>query len=957
MSALARRRDRCTGGGIEGPSEAMEMTAMAHTPAIGQALSVPVRDWLVQSSALVGECGEIVSRADYRPDGWLLAPARSTVMAALLANGEYPDVFHSTQLRDRVDAGRFEVPWWFRSSFTVSAGGRVQLRVDGVIHRAELWVNGTMAAGADELAGAYPVHGVDVTELVVPGINAMALKVMPGHPMTDLSVGWIDWNPMPPDANMGLWRDVWIRRTGDIRLGAPSVVTELSANLDRAALRIGVEVENAGPIDHTVTLLGTVRRSAAAAGDGPGEGGATDPMARIRTEVAVPAGQRRRVVLTPDQAPELAIDHPAVWWPIGQGSQPLHELHLQAGVAGEVSDQQTVTFGIRQVTSHVEDGGGRRFVINGRPIQVLGAGWCPDIFLRHDRQRLADQLGYVVDLGLNAIRLEGKLENPEFFDLTDRLGIMVLPGWECCTKWESHAGTGGAAWTDQDRKTAGRSMASEARLLRSHPSVIAFLIGSDFAPPCELAEIYLRELRDADWSVPVVSSGASRWNNEPPGEHGGDDDRPDSGATAAAGPSGMKMWPYDWVPPCYWYQPRFGGAVGFDSECSAGHSIPRMPSLSAMLDPGEIDRLWQQPDAHHYHAAPSAPFSSLAIFHHALAGRYGPIGSLRDFLRKSQLANYEAVRAQFEAYRARATADQPATGVIYWMLNSAWPSLNWQLFDHRLDPAGSFFGARKANEPVHVQLSYDTSDVVVVNALPDAVGPFTARATVRSIDGSVVSEQQRRVEALPGGGVAATGPIEIPDGISTTYFVELALRDGTGKPVSRNVYWCSTQPDTLDWEHTTWQYTPQSGYADLTGLADLAAVRLELSAVSAVSAADSVHRVGAAGAAPADRVDSESPTGAGPGEDVVTVTVRNPSSAPAVGIHLSVVSAATGLPVAPIHWEDNDITLFDGQHATVTVRFSTAGVGDGILVRAEGFNVVGAAVRPRAGRTVTESAR
>ncbi len=76
---------------------------------------------------------------------------------------------------------------------------------------------------------------------------------------------------------------------------------------------------------------------------------------------------------------------------------------------------------------------------------------------------------------------------------------MILPGWECCDKWESAAKTGGEPWDAADEKVAAASMASEARLLRNHPSVIGFLIGSDNAPPAAIAKIYVDTLHAEDW--------------------------------------------------------------------------------------------------------------------------------------------------------------------------------------------------------------------------------------------------------------------------------------------------------------------------------------------------------------------------------------------------------------------------------------------------------------------------
>ena len=129
-------------------------------------------------------------------------------------------------------------------------------------------------------------------------------------------------------------------------------------------------------------------------------------------------------------------------------------------------------------------------------VPIRGGGWAPDMFLRDDPSRIAAQLSYVADLGLNTIRLEGKLENPDFYDQADRAGIMVLAGWECCDKWEAWSGTGGAPWSSQDQFTAYRSAASEAVLLRDHPSVVAFLIGSDNAPPTPIANGYVKALTD-----------------------------------------------------------------------------------------------------------------------------------------------------------------------------------------------------------------------------------------------------------------------------------------------------------------------------------------------------------------------------------------------------------------------------------------------------------------------------
>jgi exo-1,4-beta-D-glucosaminidase len=877
------------------------------TRAGGTASRVPVRSWQVASTADAGHDGAVISRPGYDAQRWLPSPPRSTAMAALLANGRHPQIFFSTTMRDEVDRSRFAVPWWFRTLFTVAGAGRTHVSVGGVIPRADLWVNGRPVLGSGELAGAYVTTSVDVTEVVQPGTNALALLVYPGNPMEDLSIGWVDWSQSPPDDNMGPWRDVVIERSGDVRLSSPHVVSELPpggvpspADRSPARLRISVVARNHGRTARAVELTCSVeghgtalllRRELSLApgssetvrfseGD-DGEGGAAAAAAGVG---GVPGGH-------------VAIADAALWWPIGEGDQPLYRLGVTATATGVLSDHVETSFGVRTVDSEVCPGGGRRFRVNGHPVQILGAGWSPDLFLRHDERRLADQLALTAHMGLNTIRPEGKLENSEFYDLCDRLGIMVLPGWECCNKWEAAAGMGGVVWDEHDGDVAERSMASEAELLRNHPSVIGFLIGSDFAPPKDVAERYVRALGEAEWDLPVVASATVQ-------------------GSEVTGPSGMKMTgPYDWVPPVYWYDrdPELGGAVGFNSETSAGHTVPRLPSLRRMLSPAELDQLWQRPTLRQYHSGPPSEFDNLAIFGRALSARYGPPKSAEDFVMKAQLASYEAVRAQFEAFTSRNAASEPATGVVYWMLTAPWPSLNWQLFDYFLDTPGSFAGARKALEPFHVLYAYDTRSVHVLNR--DRRRSPEAALTVRRwrLDGLLLHESRHPVAPLDPGATVALATIETPEGVVGTWFLELELSPvgwsspgstggraerggGEPPPWSRNVYWLSSTEDVLDRSSTTWHSTGVSQFADLQGLGWLRAAQVDARA-SARQCGDGV-------------------------EIALTVDHADPSGTPLVALHASVLDA--GLPVTPVHWDDNDVTLFREQRAVLTGRIAAS---------------------------------
>jgi exo-1,4-beta-D-glucosaminidase len=871
-------------------------SAFAPTPMDGDVGSATtIAHWQIQSSAKAQQSGAEVSSAGYSTHEWYPVSGRATVMAGLLENNKYENVFYSDNLRAVAEpdssGNLFVIPWWYRTEFTLVKGARetrTLLRINGIIASADVWLNGHPVAEQAAVAGAYPVHEFDVTGWVHAGINTLALRVHPGDPRSSLSIGWVDWNPTPPDNNMGPWRGVDIVRTGPVEIRFPQVTSTLSlpdlpagdsladrSVIARAALTVKVEARNLDASPHDATITGVVAGVS------------------LRRTIHLAPGQTQTVSFSPKTDPSLDLNHPQIWWPVGMGAHPLYSLHLAAAVDDAISDRASATFGIRSVSSHLTQQGYQQFVINGKPVLIRGAGWASDMFLRDDPKRMEAEFSYIVNLGLNTIRSEGKLEDARFYDLADRDGIMILAGWECCDKWESWAKTGGEPWDASDEKVAAASMASEARLLRNHPSVIGFLIGSDNAPPAAIAKMYVDTLHAEDWSLPIIAAAVDQ-------------------ATAETGPSGMKMaGPYSWIPPAYWYADKLGGAFGFDSEVSAGASIPLLDDLTRMLSPQDLEALWKDPQARQFHASAAwSIFATIAPFDIALAKRYGPPKSLEDYVAKSQLENYDNVRAQFEAFNARMDAVKPSTGVIYWMLNNAWPSLHWHLYDYFLNPAGAYFGAKIANEPVHIQYSYDTRAIMLVNHTLNNEHGLHAMIRVRNLDGGVTYERRLQGIDLAGNGTRQLATLPEIAGLSRVYFIELELTSAAGK--SRNVYWLSTQTDELDWAHSNWYLTPVTQYADLTPLQSLPTVTSEVRAT--------MRHEGA--------------------ENIATVTLTVPPSSKAVALfqHVSIKRSAGGELMLPILWSDNDVTLWPGESLTLTAHFATPAAVTPV-VEVSGWNV------------------
>ncbi|MEV6486335.1 exo-beta-D-glucosaminidase [Streptomyces sp. NPDC051576] len=868
-----------TTGAWAGAREPSPPPAPAQVTTVGSTAgsATPLSGYTIQSSAKVTDSPATVSSPGYRTTGWHPAGARSTVLAALIADGVHPDPFYSTNQR-KIPKADFQVPWWYRSDFTVAdRTQRTYLDFSGVISAADVYVDGKQVAKAADVNGAYTHHELDITSLVRSGTNTVAFRIRPNDPNKNLTMGWIDWIQPPSDQNMGIVRDVLVRRGGPVALRDAHVVTKLAVpSLATADLTVKAQARN----DSSAPVTAQVRGSVAG---------------RVFEKTVSLAAHETRTV-----AFGLRLDSPKVWWPAGMGGQPLYDLGLTASVNGALSDTAHESFGIRDVQAPLNPSGDRQYRINGRKLLIKGGGWSPDEFLRWDRTYVEDRLKYALDLGLNTIRLEGHIEPDEFFDLADRYGILTLPGWECCDKWEGQVNGDetGDKWTAADYPVAKASMAAEAARLRDHPSVISFLIGSDFAPDATIEKTYLGALKAADWNLPVVAAASD--NSSP-----------------ISGGSGMKMTgPYDWIPPNYWYAKREGGATGFNSETSAGPDIPTLDTLRRLMTPAELATLWKDPAAKQYHRSPSPVFNTLRLYDNALTGRYGPPTSLPDYVRKAQLAQYENVRAQFEAYERNATdASKPSTGVVYWMFNSGWTSLHWQLMDRYLDQGGAYFGAKKANEPLHIQYSYDNRSVVVVNNRNGSAGRLTTRATLFNTDGTQKYDRTVAGVKVSGGG-AHTTALTLPasvNGLSKTYLVRLTLTDASGKEVSRNVYWLSTEPDTLDWAHTDWYYTPTTSYADLKGLNSMAQVPVSTTASTDTDA----H-----------------------GTSTTTVTVRNSGAGktPSLLTDVHLVDSA-GKPVLPVKWSDNEVSLWPGESRMLTVTYRTADLHGSVpRVRVSGWN-------------------
>ncbi|KJR88248.1 exo-1,4-beta-D-glucosaminidase [Sporothrix schenckii 1099-18] len=941
--------------------------------------TAPIPAWDVQSSAKITQDPAALSKAGAAvSSSWHHAPvSRCTVFGCLLAAGVYndSDLFFSDHLA-AIDKAQFQVPWLYRSEFTIASGAPSEsgssssssnnsssssstyylLETNGITSRADIYLNGQQVADKVTQSGAYGGHVYDVTSAIQSGsgkengsAHAIVVRAYPTNYLQDFGLGFVDWNPYPPDNGTGVWRDINLRKTGAVAIESFSVVT-------------------AGT-NGTVTIRATVRNLGAASVNFAAEasifrdGGSLAASGAALSSVSSPStqqlgrGQTTRIVLT------TTVDAPAIWWPRQWGDQPLYTAQLTVSTPATTSsrssvvksDAATKSFGFREVTARVSSADDILFSINGKPFQVLGGGYASDVFLRWDAARFEAHARYTLDMGLNTIRLEGKMEQPELYAIADRLGLMVLPGWECCDKWEAWSYNDDlpkpvAVWSDADYVTANASMRHEAAMQQSHPSLLGFLVGSDYWPDDRATAIYTTALADAGWQAPVVASAAK------------------AGYPKTLGPGGMKMpGPYDWVPPNYWYDitdpatvdddVRYGAAFGFGSEQGPGGGTPTLSSLKKFLSTADLDDLWRAPNKGLYHMSTAASsFHNRTIFNTALWQRYGAPTSLDDYLLKTQMADYEATRAAFEGFAANwglagaASTDansskRPATGLVYWMLNGAWPALHWALFDYYLHPAGAYYGVKAAlgtGALEHVVYDYVRQAAVLVNRSQNQTGVRMVRAElINAADGAVISNittatKERSTVAVPNSSRTVL-PIQGVSTLRDVALLRLTLLDGIAPSagvLSRSVYWLSAAGvDTLNWDDSNWYYTPVAKYAGFQSLDKLPAANVTATreTTAAAAATNGSHSAETA------------------------IRLENHSAVPAVFVSLNLVDAE-GADVTPVTWSDNYVTLFPHETRTLTVQElasalgiagaarGIAGAARGVAVQVTGKNVAKATV-------------
>lgn len=817
--------------------------------------------WQLQAAPKVAQAAEAISQVSFHADGWYPATVPGTVLTTLVNNGVYPEPLYGENNR-AIPESLCRESWWYRTTFPVPenyVGKKVWLNFDGINYSAEIWVSGKKVGA---MRGAFIRGRFDISDAVTPGKEA-ALAVLitpqphPGvpheHTIADgmgrnggitaldgptflCTIGW-DWMPAIRDRDSGIWQNVFLSATGPVLVKNPLVTSDLPLpKLDRADLTVQATVENVTDQPQTGLLKGAF-------------GGVT-----FQVSVELAAHASKLVSLNPKTVPQLHVKHPRLWWPNGYGPQNLYTLHLSFEIAGAPSDQQDVTFGIRKITYLVPDSDNLTVSVNGVRVFAKGGDWGMDEAMKRiPRARLEAEIRMHQIANCNFIRnWVGQSTSEDFYELCDQYGILL---WDEFFQPNPSDGP-----NPDDLDTYLANVRDKILRFRNHPSIAIWCARNEGYPPRAIDDALKKMMGELEPSRLYQAS-------------------------STAGRGVYSHGPYCWRPPRAFYD--FATNDIFKTEVGSV-SIPTLESIHGMMPEKDwevINDDWAEHDlakgAQHGDQYPKI-----------IAQRYGALANLADFVRKAQLANYEAFRAMYEGRNAKLF--KPCTGVITWMSNPAQPSFVWQLYHHDLEPNASLFAVKKACEPVHIQLNQKNWDVEVVNNHPQPLQNASALLTIFNLDGSVAGKQQFKVSAAASA-ETSLGLVAWPTHLTTVHFIKLELRDRRGRLLSGNFYWRTLQPD------------------DFQDLNSLPAVTLDAQIAR--------HDAG--------------------GKCLLRVTLHNASSHIALMAHVQLHRQNSGGRVLPVYYSDNYLSFAPGDTRTIAIEAAQSDLqGETPLVAVDGWNIL-----------------
>ncbi|HET7346221.1 MAG TPA: glycoside hydrolase family 2 TIM barrel-domain containing protein, partial [Acidobacteriaceae bacterium] len=569
----------------------------------GRAVPAPVElssGWQLQDSGKVPDAGAKVSTKEYQPQGWMAATVPGTVLTSLVNDGVYPEPLYGENNRS-IPESLNKTPWWYRTTVTIPrdyAHRQVWLHFDGANFSSDVWVNGTQVG---TIQGAFIRGRFDISKLVRAGEPAViAVRVSPQpHPgeahehtianglgknggITAIdgptflcTLGW-DWIPGIRDRDTGLWQKVWLSASGPVLVEDPLVKTDLPLP----------DISSAD-----VTVQSTLTNTSDKKVSGELEGSFGD--VHFTQKVTLAPKSTQTVTVDPKTVAALHVQNPKLWWPNGYGPQNLYTLHLRFVEHGSESDARDTTFGIRKITYGGMDA--LTISVNGVKVFIRGGDWGLDEAMKRIPRARLDAEIHMHALGnMNMIRnWVGQSTGEDFYDLCDKYGILV---WDEFFQPNPSDGP-----NPDDLKVYLANVRDKILRFRNHPSIALWCARNEGYPPPEIHEALSKMIPELDPDRLYQPS-------------------------STAGRGVISHGPYYWREPEAFYVPD----APFKTE-TGSVSVPTIESIHAMMPEKDWETInddWAEHDL-----AMGAQHGD--TYPYVMAGRYGRIANLADFVRKA----------------------------------------------------------------------------------------------------------------------------------------------------------------------------------------------------------------------------------------------------------------------------------------------------------------------------------
>ncbi|WP_408590335.1 glycosyl hydrolase 2 galactose-binding domain-containing protein [Novosphingobium sp.] len=638
-----------------------------------------------------------------------------------------------------------------------------------------------------------PHPGIPHEQSISAGVGENGGQLAIDGPTFVATEGW-DWIPGIRDRNTGLWQDVQLEANGAVRLGDPQVITDLPLpRTDSADITIAVPVVNDSGAAQSVTVTASfddvrVSRTITAA---PGEtevrftpaefaalhvgnprlwwpNGYGDPVLHTLKLDASVAGQTADTATTRFGIREVSYDLSLM-----DKAGHLRRVNVQTtdgrrdGVKLIDVRHEAIKLSpkgwVESLTAAGESSTGVRDLgpedtlpephltlrVNGVKIAARGGSWgMDDALKRHERARLEPYFRLHMQANLNIIRnWMGNNSEPEFYDLADEYGMMVLNDF-----WQS---TQNFQVEPQDPALFLANAADTVKRYRNHPSIVVWF-GRNEGVPYPMLNEGLDDL--------LFRLDGTRWF---------------TGSSNTVNLQGSG--PYNYRQPEGYFTDL---ATGFSVETGTP-SLATREAVAAYVPKAD---LWPLSDTLAYHDWHFSGNGDTKTFMASLARRFGEATSFDDFERKAQMINLEGHKAMFEGFLGHLWTRN--SGRLLWMTHPSWTSNAWQIYSSDYDTHAAFYGIAKASEPIHVQLNLPGNEVVVVNTTRDPAPGLTATTRILGLDGKELFARADRLNsaanadttlaAVPLADVLAKHPMVL---------VTQSLTDKAGRTISSNFYW------------------------------------------------------------------------------------------------------------------------------------------------------------------------